>query len=322
MANGLLPGVFQAQAFKLVSKPGALLYSYLSGSSTPQAVYLDIALNTAASNPLVADASGIFPTFWLAQVTYRFFITDANGTTLLAATDGIGGQIALANIASASAASRLLGRGSAAGAGVWQEITIGTGLSMSGTALGMSVPGSDTQVIFNDGGAFGADAGLTYNKTTDALTLAGLLNIAGAAAGQIQFPATQNASSNANTFDDYEEGTWTATDASGAGLSFSSVEGQYVKMGSLVIAAFTATYPATVDASAARIGGLPYAAFSTTNSIWGGGVVYTNSSQAFFYNVNLGTTQALPYKTDGTQPTNANMTGAVVRAVLVYRASA
>lgn len=38
-----------------------------------------------------------------------------------------------------------------------------------------SVPGSDTQVVFNDGGAFGADAGMTYNKTTDSLTLAGSL---------------------------------------------------------------------------------------------------------------------------------------------------
>src|SRR3989338_2059681 len=33
--------------------------------------------------------------------------------------------------------------------------------------------GADTQVQFNDGGAFGADAGLVYNKTTDALTVVG-----------------------------------------------------------------------------------------------------------------------------------------------------
>jgi hypothetical protein len=36
-----------------------------------------------------------------------------------------------------------------------------------------AVGGSDTQVLFNDGGAIGGDAGLTYNKTTDALTIAG-----------------------------------------------------------------------------------------------------------------------------------------------------
>jgi hypothetical protein len=42
------------------------------------------------------------------------------------------------------------------------------------TLGGGTVAGSNTQVQFNDGGAFGADAGLTYNKTTDALS-AGLL---------------------------------------------------------------------------------------------------------------------------------------------------
>lgn len=35
------------------------------------------------------------------------------------------------------------------------------------------VAGADTQVQFNDGGALAGDAGLTYNKTTDTLTIAG-----------------------------------------------------------------------------------------------------------------------------------------------------
>ena len=37
--------------------------------------------------------------------------------------------------------------------------------------------GSDTQVQFNDGGAFGGDAGFTYNKTTDSATLTGSLTV-------------------------------------------------------------------------------------------------------------------------------------------------
>lgn len=41
------------------------------------------------------------------------------------------------------------------------------------SSSGGGVAGSDTEVQFNDGGAFGADAGMTYNKTTDVLTLAG-----------------------------------------------------------------------------------------------------------------------------------------------------
>jgi hypothetical protein len=35
--------------------------------------------------------------------------------------------------------------------------------------------GADKQVIFNDGGVLAGDAGLTYNKATDALTVAGLV---------------------------------------------------------------------------------------------------------------------------------------------------
>jgi len=40
-------------------------------------------------------------------------------------------------------------------------------------AGGGTPPGSDTQLIFNDGGAYGADPGLTYAKATDRLTVAG-----------------------------------------------------------------------------------------------------------------------------------------------------
>ena len=43
-----------------------------------------------------------------------------------------------------------------------------------------AVGGSDTQVQFNDGGVFGGDAGLVFNKTTNALTTTGLLTAAGA----------------------------------------------------------------------------------------------------------------------------------------------
>jgi hypothetical protein len=49
-------------------------------------------------------------------------------------------------------------------------------LSWAAASGGSGTPaGSDTQVQFNDNGSFGGDAGLTYNKTTDALTLAGAL---------------------------------------------------------------------------------------------------------------------------------------------------
>jgi hypothetical protein len=51
------------------------------------------------------------------------------------------GAVTYAKIQDVSAASRLLGRGGASGAGDVQEITIGTGMSLSGTALNCTVTG-------------------------------------------------------------------------------------------------------------------------------------------------------------------------------------
>jgi hypothetical protein len=56
----------------------------------------------------------------------------------------------------------------------------------------------------------------------------------------ITFPATQNASSDANTLDDYEEGTWTPVlsgTSTPPGLSYSAA-GKYVKVGNQVTANF------------------------------------------------------------------------------------
>jgi hypothetical protein len=65
----------------------------------------------------------------------------------------------------------------------------------------------------------------------------GLGNTAPTSGLGITFPATQSASSNANTLDDYEEGTWTPTQ--GANLTvvgtFTSL-GNYTKIGRMVYA--------------------------------------------------------------------------------------
>lgn len=73
--------------------------------------------------------------------------------------------------------------------------------------------------------------------TFGATTITGLLDISGASAGQIKFPATQNASSNANTLDDYEEGTFTPTltaDTVTVAPSYSSRAGIYLKIGKTI----------------------------------------------------------------------------------------
>jgi hypothetical protein len=53
--------------------------------------------------------------------------------------------------------------------------------------------------------------------------------------GQITFPATQSASSDANTLDDYEEGVWSASAITTSNCtSVSFTEGRYTKIGNIV----------------------------------------------------------------------------------------
>jgi hypothetical protein len=91
--------------------------------------------------------------------------------------------------------------------------------------------------------------------------IGGLINISAASAGQIKFPATQNASSDANTLDDYEEGTWTP---SGIGCTFSSSSGKYTKIGRCVYLQFSAVWPVTGAGNAAGISGFPFAGEGST----------------------------------------------------------
>jgi hypothetical protein len=93
-----------------------------------------------------------------------------SGTGSFAATIA-NSAVTLAKIANAAANSKLLGSG-ATGAGVaYTELTLGTNLSMSGTTLnaagggGGTPGGANTNVQYNDSGAFGGDANFTWDKT-------------------------------------------------------------------------------------------------------------------------------------------------------------
>jgi hypothetical protein len=63
---------------------------------------------------------------------------------------------------------------------------------------------------------------------------------------------------------DYEEGTWTPVDGSGAGLSFTVSYARYTLIGRLVHYEFAVTYPVTVNGANATISGLPFNAANNT----------------------------------------------------------
>jgi hypothetical protein len=103
------------------------------------------------------------------------------------------------------------------------------------------------------------------------------LRIPADAAG-IKFPATQSASSDANTLDDYEEGTWTPAFTFGSGstgITYSSRAGKYTKIGNMVYAGFTVTLSSKGSSTGqAAINGLPYASSSAQESRMGTSASY------------------------------------------------
>jgi hypothetical protein len=93
----------------------------------------------------------------------------------------------------------------------------------------------------------------------------------------ITFPASQSASTDANTLDDYEEGTWTPTGPTGfpGGGAPSSITATYTKIGKMV--SVYATFTCANDATTILLGGLPFTSSSsgsgTVFGFWGSNIL-------------------------------------------------
>jgi hypothetical protein len=112
---------------------------------------------------------------------------------------------------------------------------------------------------------------------TGNVTINGSLGIGGATTPSsgvgIKFPGTQVASTDANTLDDYEEGTWTPTITAYAGsVTAYTSQGSYVKIGRIVFATVYAVVSNAGTASGAYvISNLPFS-LATSAEVYGYGV--------------------------------------------------
>jgi hypothetical protein len=114
----------------------------------------------------------------------------------------------------------------------------------------------------------------------------------------------------ANALDDYEEGTWTPIDASGAGLTLVSA-GVYTKIGRQVFYSAQITYPSTASGSNAIIGGLPFTVANNDQSR-GGNLSYSTTASASYALLSANTTQVVIVSNTGGNVTNATVTSAVL----------
>lgn len=131
-------------------------------------------------------------------------------------------------------------------------------ISISGSGIITGASSFASNTIFS--GTVGVAGAV---NTSSSLSIAGALSTTGAltASSGIAFPVTQYNSADANTLDDYEEGTWTpvVTASSGTITSYTS-SGVYTKVGRLVYinGLITITNTGTATNQYVNYSGLPY----------------------------------------------------------------
>ena len=132
-----------------------------------------------------------------------------------------------------------------------------------------------------------AGNGLTITDTT--ITGAQGITNSGADVSQIKFAATQVPSSDVNTLDDYEEGTFTPTllgTGGQSGQAYTTQAGHYVKVGKLVhfSVRLTMSTLGTVTTQAA-IGNLPFTSDATSNYVSTANIGYWDNTTAAFVTI-------------------------------------
>ncbi len=125
--------------------------------------------------------------------------------------------------------------------------------------------------------------------TTAVVPFAYGLDLSAATGGTIKFPATQNASSNANTLDDYEEGTWvpvlTAATAGDIAVGYTTQVGTYTKIGRQLTCNFviiTSSFTWSTASGALKITGLPYAAMTLSGYQTAGDLTFSGVTKATY----------------------------------------
>ena len=133
----------------------------------------------------------------------------------------------------------------------------------SGSKIQMQTPTASANWYFETAGtnltASSAQSGQFNIQNATAVTTFGVGGTTPSASGAgITFPATQSASSDANTLDDYEEGTWTPS--LGGNTTYYTQTGTYTKIGNIYYIRGNMHVNSLGTGSSSIISGLPFGA--------------------------------------------------------------
>ena len=192
----------------------------------------------------------------------------------------------------------------------------GGGASNAGAATDFAVR-YQTNLMFVYAG--GSVAAATLDASSNLTLPLGNLVIGTSGKG-IDFSATSGTGTS-ELLADYEEGTWTPTDASGAALSLTGTSTNcfYTKIGNQVTCIFSVTYPSTVSAASAILGGLPFTSKNTGNSVAGGITTYISNGSVIVFLISSNDTTINIRSISGISGvTNASLSTAQIRGIVQY----
>lgn len=152
--------------------------------------------------------------------------------------------------------------------------------------------------------------GVTVKATVDQI-------LTPAAAKGINFTAnTPAAGMTSQLLNWYEEGTWTPTDTSGAGLSLTVIKAVYQRIGNKVVAYAYITFPVTASTATAKIGGLP---FTVGSNIFSPSIISSTLGTPIGYRTSSGSENMFVMNIfANTDYTNVNLSGVFLISTITY----
>jgi len=213
-----------------------------------------LALQTAGTTAVSIDASQAVSVTGTLSTTGDISVTKATGVPRIAVIATTGTNEAYL-VASNTGGSYYFGVENSTGSWFGATAYAGVMLAPAGRVLQQVISGTPITTTSSAG-----------------LAVTGLVDISAATSGQIKFPATQNASANANTLDDYEEGTFTPSCVcTGQTITLGTAIGTYTKIGNVVRAQIAIVISSVSGAAGGNttIAGFPFANGDTTYTAQG-----------------------------------------------------